>query len=706
MSANSAIEPPAQPGVISGRTRRMAFWIGLGVVLLFAAGFLEFTMLDRWALPAEKRINNGQHATFFAVHINPYYVFSEDFHLYVVRSQRILKRGWTDSPLCHRENEGFNYTAPLQVALMAVAAATEGRPVPYTCFIVSVLVLGWGTLYCSAVRWAWRGISPFSILVAVLVTVLFESIWFLFHWSTEYNHWPIHRGLRMATLAWTSPLALAVLLAATSLVFSRERPTGRIVFITIVLAMLSAADSWAFLLAAACVGVSVAMKAVVVLRYHRRNWPELRAQLIVAIAMLAAIGLGLAIHRATSGAITGDAFTRAGFGPEWLNSPAGISRSQDYWRASRDYLYLLGGLTVLAGAAIQVGFRPNRSLQLDLSWHPPRDLRLYLLVLVAIPSLAWILVVGALSRIGMENYHASQFVWRRDYMLLLAFILALSELVRWLLGRIARCDRQWWRYQIAATVVVLLALFVFHTERIHKFVTRVAVREFFLTEDEELLQKWLKSYDQEQKQPYTLATASHELNYLAASWTNADLLLPEGFPYHGVWTQDEIEERTKRIMQLYGATPERWREFNLNSHSMDQWSWACSRLVSARHGNTYYLLHRGLLKLGLHTRPVGSDSPGRTTKYWSDVRLSELERARFHPYRQHKEGDQMIERIVKRLRAAPPLTDADLPDVLIIDEVSRFLGTPDLSKYDREFEHGSLEAWVKRKPATPASATP
>ncbi|HTN04924.1 MAG TPA: hypothetical protein VL132_23760, partial [Planctomycetaceae bacterium] len=78
----------------ASRTRRILSWAGLGAVWLFALAFLQFALIDHWAVPASERVNDGRQATFFAVHLNPYYVFSEDFHLYVVRSKRILERGW------------------------------------------------------------------------------------------------------------------------------------------------------------------------------------------------------------------------------------------------------------------------------------------------------------------------------------------------------------------------------------------------------------------------------------------------------------------------------------------------------------------------------------------------------------------------------------------------------------------------------------
>ena len=90
------------------------------------------------------------------------------------------------------------------------------------------------------------------------------------------------------------------------------------------------------------------------------------------------------------------------------------------------------------------------------------------------------------------------------------------------------------------TATCLAALFVYHNQRIYSFITHTASREFFLTADEEELRDWLRRRDASLGK-YTLATASHELNYLAAYWNHADLLLPEGFPLHSVESNAEIK---------------------------------------------------------------------------------------------------------------------------------------------------------------------
>lgn len=683
------------------RTRRILGWAGLGAVWLFALAFLQFALIDHWAVPASERVNDGRRATFFAVHLNPYYVFSEDFHLYVVRSKRVFERGWTDSPLCRTANEGRNYAAPLQVALMGLAAQTEGRPLPYAIFMVAVLGISWSVLYLAAVRWLPSAVSPLTILSAVLLTVLLESATSLLNWRSEFGQWPVHRGLRMATLGWTSPLGLSVLLAAVSLLFRPEKPWPRLLFVGGMLVVLAAADSWAFLLSAANICLVVAVLGVTVIVRRNRLSESMSRWILIAVVLTAGVAAGLVVNRATSGAITGDAFTRAGFGPEWRESPLGVSQTKEARNALKQSLLTLA---VIAGLAFTVvrgrAQRVTREFVLKLAWPRPQAWKLWVVAIAAVPVVGWVLLVAAFSRMGMDSYHCWQFGWRRDFMLLFALLVLLGEGTRSLLRGRSSALHSWPMRQMLAGAIFLGVLFGYHVLRIQHFVRNVAAREFFLTRDEEVLKDWLQRREATLGN-YTLATASHELNYLCAYWSRADLLLPEGFPYHGVWTQPEIEERMARVLALYRATPERWEEFTLDGHVWDQWSWAKSRLLSARHGYLYYLLHRGLMVDGHAQEPPLTSGPRQTTRYWAEMRLGTHERQQNQLGPRLIAADETERRVSAKLAARPRLDADELPDVIVVDEVSRYLGMPDLSDYTREFQHGGLEAWVKRRSNRP-----
>lgn len=680
----------------SPTARRWLFWSGLFVVWMFAAGFLQFGLIDHLAPPAAKRVNDGERATFFAVHINPYYVFSEDFHLYVVRSKRILDRGWTDALLCRTSDAKPNYSSPLQAMLMMLAVQTDGRPIPYSLFVAGVFAIAWGILYVASTRWLPDNISPFTPVIAVLVTVLFESFEGLTHWTTDFGQWPVHRGLRMATLAWTSPLALSVLLASVALVMRPARPWLRLAFIAVVLAALAAADNWAFLLATGCSAISAVALAVSALTCRKKSASGFRSRLVCVVGIGIAALLALAVHQLTSSGFTGDVLTRAGFGPQWRSSPLGASVGRSVPRHLRSLWLLLVAMFLLS--SIYVRFSPTRSWttvrsRLSIAWPAPE--RLYFLLLAGIPLMSTILTVSALSLFGMDEYHAFQFFWRSDFMFLFALIVVVSECLKHVVRAVVSRRVKMARVELALASLFLIVFFIYHNVRIYEFVSRTASREFFLTKDEEMLRDWL-TRQEASRGTYTLATASHELNYLCAYWTNADLLLPEGFPFHSSSTIDEIEKQCAALLAVYRTTPERWREFNLHRHVWDQWSWARSRLVSARHGYMYYLLHRALL-VGGREPEVLRKMPRKTTSFVAEQMLYDDATLRAAVHRRFKEGLESMERIARHLQAMSRSAKASRPEVIVIDDVSRALGTPALEGYTKEFEHGTLEAWVKSR---------
>jgi hypothetical protein len=690
-------QPAVEPKPKRGYGRR-SYWCALATIVLFAAGFLQFGLLDQLAAPAAERVNNGREATFFALHINPYYVFSEDFHLYAVRAKRILDRGWTDSPLDRRGGEGSNYAAPLQAALGMVAVATDGKPIPYALFIATVIVLAWSGLFVAARRWLPPEMSTRSILAAVLVTVLFESLSGIFNRQLDYAQWPVHRGLRMSTMAWTSPLVLALVLAATSLWFDRKRSRGTIVWIGVLLAALAASDNWALI-----VGYSTtALVFASLLAYWAYVWQrqETGAHELLTIvgslaAVLAAVG---ALHLSLGGALTGDALMRGGVGPAWrvLPPPPG---EPAYIEPVQTYFKLLPMLVLIAFVAIRFG-RSGAALlpSTNISLARPGKLRMRLVVIAAAPMAALLLMLPVLTIvIGIERYHIFQFIWRVEYGCVFALILAGCELVKLALRRLIPRERIAWRCEVAAIALLVVPLFGYHQYRIYRFVSQTAAREFFLTEDEEQLRDWLRSRPAEQTR--TLATASHELNYLCAYWTDADLLLPEGFPYHNASSNAAIEARTAELLRVYAVRPETWTAFNLHGHSDDQWTWCESRLRSAREGYSYYLMHRGMSVGGYDDVYAWARAPLEHPKGTTASMVEQKARAEHGKqltaelhYGRPLAAIAMVSRVGKLLEEPQP---APRPDVIVVDEVSRALGNPDLAGYQRAFAHGTIEAWVR-----------
>lgn len=691
--------PAAQPRPLeTPPNSKRSCWAALAILALFAAGFWQFALLDIVATPAGERVNNGRNATFFAVHINPYYTFSEDFHLYVVRAKRILDRGWTDSPLASRPGERASYAAPLQAALGMIAAQTDGKPVPYTAFMFALLGTAWCGLFLAARRWLPDSVSTRSILVAVLITVLFESLGGLTNRELEYAQWPVHRGLRLSTMAWTSPLALAASLAATSLLFDRRKYRSTAIALGLMLLMLAASDNWAFVTAFGTTGIVASILAAMALFVGCRR--ERLENGWKSVALLAvALGIVAAIHLVLGGAMTEDALVRGGMGKAWLSIPEPPD-APAFWGPVRRYCWTLVAMLGVVCIRLRIaGSRDDRQASASVALQPPDRQRLRILASGAVPVAAVLVLVPTLFLfVGMEQYHAFQFIWRAEYCIAFAVVLLASEFVKLALRHYAATPRIARRWEIAATLLVVVPLLGYHNYRIYRFVTRTAASEFFLTEDEEHLRDWLRSQPADHVR--SLATASHELNYLCAYWTNADLLLPEGFPYHNAGSDEEIENRMTDLLRLYRATPDAWRTFNLHGHSDDQWSWHESRLRSAREGYSYYLMHRAHSIRG-HTDPFDwarapCESEKGTTALVAELRRREDRSRKIAAQVRHGTpiaAVEMVDRIARKLVERPGTPPR--PDVIVVDEVSRALGEPDFRGYRRAFAHGTLEAWVR-----------
>jgi hypothetical protein len=229
-----------------------------------------------------------------------------------------------------------------------------------------------------------------------------------------------------------------------------------------------------------------------------------------------------------------------------------------------------------------------------------------------------------------------------------------------------------WSATIAAC---LLALGVYHNYRIHWFVTHVAASEFYLPADAENLRGWLEQFERKHGR-FELATASIELNYLSAYWTNADLLLPSGFPYHNVASNREIRERAAAVLKLYGATPQSWKAITRHTHGRFQEAWRRSRIEGTGQSYTYHFYHR------LRTLNV-PDVSGWVREESNQIANSLVQkpdpsrRASFVSY--------------SGARGCEPC-----PDVILIDPVSRALGNPKLGNYALAFRSGEIEAWVRR----------
>lgn len=643
-----------------GMSRRRQTAVGLLVIVLFAAGMLQFAGLDWRSPPPEARVNDGRQATFFALHIYPYGVFSEDFHLYAVRAKRIRDRGWSDSLLDRREGAGINFVAPVQVLIGRLAVATDGEPVRYACFLMALLTVAWSGMYLAVRRWLPREISWGVALVAVLVTVQWEAAEYFFR-EPPYSElqWPAHRGLRVATNAWTNPLFAAVLLLVSSVPFSGRLPLRKYAGLAVMLGILAGADNWAFAVAwLSCGWLLAALAALGLIRWRAKQQTP-AGSLASPFVLAVTLGATWLLHKLMTVAVTGDVAMRSGVGPEWLRQATTIGlweHVSQHWGNPGGW-WTVAAIGGLSGVLLWAGGRE------DPESSTLKRLTAQLWLVAAMPLLAMLTLLPVLRHSGMELYLANQVYWRVNYALLLVLILlageALHRVVLWRGWRRQHSGGAAQRTWTRIVVVGICGLFVVHQLKIERFIRKVASREFFLTADAEQFRDWLQDYER-RKGAFSLATVSHELNYLCAYWTDADLLLPEGFPYHNAADNAEIRQQVASLLRVYGATPESWRQFARPGEGRFQQDWRESRTVSEQEGFLYYVYHRA-----------------------AQLRSPE------HPAWAQEERERIAERLAA---SSDPVAQ---PDVIVIDGTAKRLGRPQLDGYELAFEHGELGAWVR-----------
>jgi hypothetical protein len=642
------------------------------VVLLFAAGLLQFATLRRHHAPAEKRVNNGSSPTFFAFHINPSFNFSEDFHLYYVRAKRIAQRGWTDSLFYSRPDARPNYVAPVQVLISRIAILTDGSPRRYALFMFGVIGLAWSVLAIAARYWLPRDFSSVSIVLAVMVTVLFEAT-HLFFGQPDFptsGIWPAFRGLRMTTMAWTNPVLLASIIGLTSLALNPRRRWGTLSAIALMLVMLLGADNWAFAMSWMATILTTAWIAGVLTlaRFRTGGWQRETLQTLIPMGLV--VAATFILHTALSTGIHGDALIRGGFGPVWQDAAERVGRVATIgaW-LSGPVLLPFAALILLLGIVKLVPERAKDTWSLKLVVRPSTKIWHGYLWLLLLPVATVLALNTTLSFKGMETFLRHQMYWRADYCALFVIILAICELLRARLAPLSLPRLPAWSI---VGGMLLISLLVYHNHRIHWFVKHVARNEFFLTADAEKTIDWLKYFEKQHGQ-FELGTASLELNYLAAFYTNADLLLPSGFPYHNGASNQEVYDRALSVLRLYGATQQNWLAFTDKLPSRFQEYWAISRVRAAGRAYPYHLFHRWTY----------FQRPG--------------ERANINLIRSQVGED---------LERSTDSAELPQPDVLLVDDISRSLGNPDLHNYRRVFASGSVEAWLRNDIALPQQSIP
>jgi hypothetical protein len=622
------------------------------VVLLAATTVFHFAWLPLWrqSVDTTKLPNNGHAATLFTVYSDPFQVFAEDFHLYALRSKRILDRGFVGDLFAQGTTKKRNYSAPLQVVIGLLLLATGGHPVWYACLLYLVLAVAW-----SALLWvAWR-VLPKHISRRVLLLSLLLAVSMPTYFQTgllrgpvspkeemsdvQHTVWPEDRALRVSTLAWSGPLFVAYCLLAAE---SMEAPTRRkAAGMALLLSVFALADNWTFLLA---LFAMVMVAASIALRQRRCRDPEGWVSVfLLGAAMLVAVA---AQQLLTSG-MKGDATTRGGVGPAW-HTPTGIF-SVPLETLTTWGLDLLKPLLVVVVVTRFVEKEQWRFMG-----------RTFGLILIAT-----VLAVVATAVLGIEQYQQTQFLWRSNQTLFFLFCLLLGAAARQAAYRLR--ERMGEKGKLFSPTVLwvapLIAFLLYGQVRTVLFLREQGLG-YALPRDLEGLQDWTKTLPNQGK-GLRIATLAPETNFLLAYWTDADLLLPSGFPYHDIESNEQITDRVAAVLRLYHVDANRIEHRFASHHPRDLWQWKkAPRDVCTRGGFEYFAFHR------------------------------ETQRPLVRPH--------TLWLAIKRRVEAQDFPDVPLPDYAIIDDTVRQEGHLDPRMWKPVFTSGTIVV-VQRVSADPAS---
>lgn len=499
--------------------------------------------------------NNGRIATAFAVHINPYHMFSEDFHLYFLRARRIARFGFVSDILEPSQSRRYDFRNIIQV-LVCLPMALWGHTIPiYAGFIWLYLALAYSSLY--AVNYRLVKDSAFALLSCAAVFLALGS-----------------RGLRVSTYLLSVPVLIAGLsmLIFGVLLKTEAPPTVKRLFpVTFLLAVLGLWDVWSFLFLFFAFVVFGTCYSFIQIKGagHGVLKKVMHTGGVFSLAMapvLTAVLINRPAHE--------DLLKRAGFF---------VSNTVDF--SYLEPVNLLKTVLLYGGAALLL-----------------RGLKSVFFAVSALLLFSFAVVVSfSVFILRMEPYAFSHFyvlfqvVWLWWLCISVfspapfTFQAHLNVLLAWCSprGSLVLFSAAWRRFLYAACVVLFLCLGF----RFYRFSPQERYPQFAIPRKYEELIQYLNTSVKEQK-ARSLLTLSHELNLLLAYHTDFDLLLPEGFPLYSSKTNQEVFDRMAAISHFLDISPVHWGVFLRQDIPQAQLIWVLDRELSEGANYLYYLFHR------------------------------------------------------------------------------------------------------------------
>lgn len=530
--------------------------------ILAFAGFLSWQLhaagdlRDRIPPAARNSMtpNNGDLSTTFLLHIQPYWIFSEDYHLYYLRAKRMAAFGPVDDVLEPSRSRRYDLRNAAQVAITLLPALFGENlhhyaVIYFLSLAASLLVIFWATN--AVTRHAFLSLCATMIVVTLVVEIRFYRI------STTLFSLPL-LVLILARLMRPGSGGSALARHATDRILGAA------------LLALSALDVWAYLF-----GLSILCCAAVGDIVRGRTGPMV-PRLLASLPSVLYLGATVALY---SG---GDLSLRAGM----RLAERGVSDMTTLFNNSL-FLYMVAGIAVIYAldrrspgpwmmTSVVSGYAAC-GLGLGLGF----GIDIYQLkhfVVFLKPLAAWVAVVSlaTLDWKSIMNRNATT-----------AAVLRLFD------GQNVR-----WTGPAGNLLFLGLAAAVACNDIVSsRFIGSVqaATVHFANPRRHEQLLAFLQENVRDQR-GRSFLTLSPELNYFIAFHSEFDMLLPSGFPLHSTRSNEEIALRMAGISRLLGIRPAVWG--SVLQPGQDHDAWIRSRALAAQRNLLYDLYHR----YGLHDR--------------------------------------------------------------------------------------------------------
>lgn len=523
----------------------------LFLVILFLAGFLSWQLYAAGSLrdgmdPADMTYttpNNGRQSTTFLLHIHPYWIFSEDYHLYYLRARRMAAFGAVDDILEPSHSRRYDIRNAAQI-FITLLPALLGENIQHYALIYFL----YGTLSLCVIFMVSRSVmrnEHLALIGTLLIVYLMDE----------------GRFFRVSTFLFSVPLSVVVL--SRTMREDTEGPVlayaGRDMVLGASLLVLAALDVWAYLFSVSMLGMYAVREVI------SRNAGYLRSLFMTVLPSVLYLGATVLFYSSR------DLSLRAGIGsgaipnfflvvtdPWFLAFAAAAVVISVLDRRSIALRPLSSIILGYAGAVLCFGYGMGLSIsQLD---------HFFLLLK---PLATWLIIV-ALAR----------FDWRR---------LSVSARIASLANRFAIVQQTWAKPAAGLLFCVAMLVAAYYIELPFAHEVRRNSINYANPRKHERLVGYLRSTVRDQR-GRSFLTVSPELNYYIAFHSGFDMLLPSGFPLHSLRSNEDIAFRIAGIFRLLGVQPHMGE--SMLRPGQDQDSWIYNRALAAKGNYLYDLYHR------------------------------------------------------------------------------------------------------------------